>query len=211
MKTRKEVLAYGMSFPDTYLDAPFHDDNWQLVRFKKNQKAFLWVYERNGSININVKAEPQWRDFWRSLYSSVQPGYHQNKEHWNTVLLDGSIPKEDLRRMIDESYDLVSDSPAKRIYEAVMHIPKGRVATYGQVAEMAGNKKMARAVGNALHKNPDPGKIPCHRVVNAKGELSGAFAFGGKNVQQERLQNEGVEVVDGRVDLKKYGISQLDG
>lgn len=66
--------------------------------------------------------------------------------------------------MIAESYDLVTASPTKRIYEAVQKIPKGTVATYGQIAELAGDKKMARAVGNALHKNPDPGKnsvLPC--------------------------------------------------
>ena len=63
------------------------------------------------------------------------------------------------------------------IYEAVKRIPKGHVATYRQVAKMAGNEKMSRAVGNALHKNPDPDHIPCFRVVNAKGELAGAFAF----------------------------------
>lgn len=108
--------------------------------------------------------------------------------------------------MIDESYELVSNCPAKKIYEAVKKIPKGRVATYGQVAEMAGNKKMARAVGNALHKNPDPEGIPCYRVVNAKGELAGAFAFGGRNAQEEMLRKDGIEVVDGKVDLKKYGI-----
>ena len=71
--------------------------------------------------------------------------------------------------MISESYALISDSPTKRIYEAVKKIPKGRVATYAEVAEMAGNKKMSRAVGNALHKNPDPENIPCFRVVNSKG------------------------------------------
>ena len=74
--------------------------------------------------------------------------------------------------MIAESYDLVTDSPTKRIYEAVKQIPKGHVATYGQVAAMAGEPKMARAVGNALHKNPDPEHIPCFRVVNAKGAVS---------------------------------------
>ena len=68
------------------------------------------------------------------------------------------------------------------------------------------NKKMARAVGNALHKNPDPVNIPCFRVVNAKGECSGAFAFGGAESQAERLRADGVEVIDGKVDLKKYGI-----
>ena len=63
---------------------------------------------------------------------------------------------------------------------------------------------MARAVGNALHRNPDPETIPCHRVVNAKGELAGAFAFGGEQVQAKLLLAEGIEVADGRVDLKKY-------
>lgn len=63
---------------------------------------------------------------------------------------------------------------------------------------------MARAVGNALHKNPDPEKIPCYRVVNAKGELSGAFAFGGADEQAKRLEADGIEVINGRVDLGKY-------
>lgn len=206
MKTREEALAYGLSFPDTYQDAPFHDDNWQLVRVQGSKKAFLWTYERNGFINLNVKADPEWRDFWRSTYKSVVAGWHQNKECWNTIILDGTIPDRDIKRMIGESYDIVTYSPSKKIYEAVKKIPKGRVATYGQIAELAGDKKMARAVGNALHKNPDPEGIPCFRVVNAKGELSGEFAFGGAGAQAKLLLEEGIEVVDGRVDLKKYGI-----
>ena len=108
--------------------------------------------------------------------------------------------------MIAESYDIVTDSPSKRIYEAVKKIPLGKVATYGKIAEMVGDKKMCRAVGNALHKNPDPSTIPCHRVVNAKGECSGSFAFGGEDEQAKRLMTEGVEVINGRVDLKKYSI-----
>lgn len=209
MKTREEALEYGLSFPDTYQQAPFHDPNWQLVRVKGSKKVFLWTYERDGYINLNVKVDPEWRDFWRQAFPSVIPGWHQNKEHWNTIILDGSIPDSDIRRMIAESYELVTDSPTKRIYEAVKRIPKGKVATYGQVAEMAGDKKMARAVGNALHKNPDPEHIPCFRVVNAKGELAGAFAFGGEGAQAKRLEEDGVEVIDGKVDLSKYGISTL--
>ena len=205
MITREDILEYGLSFPDTYRDAPFRDKNWQLVRVKGSRKAFLWTYERDGLLNLNVKVDPEWREFWRDAYASVIPGYHQNKDHWNTIILDGSIPPEDLRRMIAESYDLVTDSPAKRIYEAVKLIPAGFVATYGQVAEMAGEKKMARAVGNALHHNPEPGVIPCHRVVNSKGQLSGEFAFGGAGAQARLLEAEGVEVVDGRVDLDQYG------
>ncbi|MGN1204926.1 MAG: methylated-DNA--[protein]-cysteine S-methyltransferase [Lachnospiraceae bacterium] len=206
MTTREEALAYGMSFPDSYVEAPFHDPNWQLVRVKGSKKAFLWTYEREGYINLNVKTDPEWRDFWRNAFPSVLPGWHQNKEHWNTIILDGSIPDRDIKRMIKESYELVTDSPSRRIYEAVKKIPKGHVATYGQVAELAGDKKMARAVGNALHKNPDPEHIPCYRVVNAKGELAGEFAFGGKGQQAKLLMQEGVEVVDGKVNLSQYGI-----
>jgi len=204
MKTRQEALEYGLSFPNTYQDAPFHDQNWQLVRYGGNKKAFLWTYEREGYINLNVKVDPEKAYFWRQIYKSVIPGYHQNKDHWNTIILDGSIPDEDIKRMIAESYDLVSDSPAKRIYEAVKKIPYGYVATYSQVAEIAGDKKMARAVGNALHKNPDPDSIPCYRVVNAKGELAGEFAFGGPGVQAKLLEAEGITVKDGKVDLSIY-------
>ena len=206
MRTREEALAYGLSFPNTYQEAPFHDENWQLVRVKGSKRAFLWTYELEGRMQLNVKVSPEWRDLWRQAYEAVIPGYHQNKEHWNTIILDDTIPDNEVKRMIAESYDLVTDSPTKRIYEAVKRIPAGYVATYGQVAEMAGNKKMSRAVGNALHKNPDPDNIPCFRVVNSKGELAGAFAFGGEDVQAKLVRADGVEVIDGKVDLKKYGI-----
>lgn len=157
MTTRQEALDYGLSMPYTYQEAPFHDPNWQLVRVHGSKKAFLWTYEKDGYIHLNVKVDPQWRDYWRGAFASVIPGYHQNKEHWNTIILDGTIPDETIKCMIAESYDLVSDSPTKRIYEAVKKIPQGKVATYGQVAALAGNPGMCRAVGNALHKNSGPG------------------------------------------------------
>lgn len=206
MIKRKEALEFGLSFQNTYEERPFHDQTWQLVRVKESKKAFLWIFERNGYVNLNVKTDPEWRDFWRSTYEAVTAGYHQNKEHWNTIVLDGTIPDKDIKRMISESYDLVTYSPTKRIYEAVKKIPKGCVATYGKVAEMAGNPRMSRAVGNALHKNPDPEHIPCYRVVNSKGELAGAFAFGSENVQKKLLEADGIEVINGKVDLKKYGL-----
>ena len=90
------------------------------------------------------------------------------------------------------------------IYNVVKQIPKGTVATYGQVASLAGNKRWARVVGYALHANPDPAHIPCHRVVNREGAVSEAFAFGGGNRQVELLREEGVEVIDKKVDLEKY-------
>ena len=206
MTTREEAISYGLTFPDTYTETPFKDTNWQLIRVKESKKAFLWVYEREGCINLNVKVSPEWRDFWRKAFKSVIAGWHQNKEHWNTIILDGSIPEKDIKTMIAESYTLITDSPTKRIYEAVKKIPKGKVATYAQIAEMAGDRKMARAVGNALHKNPDPENIPCFRVVNSKGECSGSFAFGGLNEQDKRLREDGVEVVNNKVDLEKYGM-----
>ena len=93
---------------------------------------------------------------------------------------------------------------SEKIYNAVKKVPYGRVATYGQIATMCGNPYYARAVGNALHKNPNPDEIPCFRVVNSRGELTQSFVFGGLNAQAELLRAEGVEVIDGRVDLKKY-------
>ncbi|MCQ2497047.1 MAG: methylated-DNA--[protein]-cysteine S-methyltransferase [Lachnospiraceae bacterium] len=207
MKTREDLLEYGLSFPDSYREAPFHDQNWQLVRYKGNKKAFLWTYEKDGFLNLNVKVDPAKAWFWRDIYKSVIPGYHQNKDHWNTIIMDGTVSENDIKLMIEESYELVSDSPSKRIYEAVKKIPKGMVATYGAVAEAAGDKKMARAVGNALHRNPDPENIPCYRVVNSRGELAGEFAFGGAGAQRKLLEADGIEFIDGRVDLAKYGWS----
>ena len=149
--------------------------------------------------------DPDRAYFIRKMYPSVKPGYHQNKEHWSTVVLDGTVPDNEIKMMIAESYDLISDSPTKRIYEAVKKIPKGMVATYKTVAAVAGEPKMARAVGNALHKNPDPEHIPCYRVVNSQGRLADAFVFGGINVQERLLKADGIEVRDNHVDLKKYG------
>ena len=92
-----------------------------------------------------------------------------------------------------------------KIYECVKQIPDGKVATYGQIALLAGNPRWARVVGYALHVNPDPSTIKCHRVVNREGRVSEAFAFGGMNMQIALLREEGVEVSDnGYVDLKKY-------
>ncbi len=91
-----------------------------------------------------------------------------------------------------------------RIYAVVRQIPRGRVATYGQVAALAGNPRWSRVVGYALHVNPDPAHIPCYRVVNRFGHVSDAFAFGGGNRQIELLEAEGVPCHDGVVDLGTY-------
>ncbi|MBP3703115.1 MAG: MGMT family protein [Lachnospiraceae bacterium] len=92
----------------------------------------------------------------------------------------------------------------EKIYDVVKKIPKGNVATYGQVAALAGNRRWARVVGYALHVNPDTKTIPCHRVVTKEGKVSSAFAFGGANRQIELLEAEGVRFQDGHVIMEEY-------
>lgn len=92
-----------------------------------------------------------------------------------------------------------------RIYAQVRRIPRGRVASYGLIALLAGNPRWSRVVGYALHVNPDPESIPCHRVVKKDGTLSEAFAFGGREEHRRRLAAEGVAFLpDGRADMEKY-------
>lgn len=112
MTTRKEITDHCLEYADVYEDDPFHDPNWRVIRHRKNQKIFAWIFERNGNIWVNLKCEPQWTAFWRSAFSAVVPAYHLNKTHWNSVILDGSIPREDICRMVAESYELTK--PATR-------------------------------------------------------------------------------------------------
>lgn len=92
-----------------------------------------------------------------------------------------------------------------RVYEIVSHIPEGKVLSYGQVASMAGNCRASRAVGYALHRNPYYGSVPSHRVVFQNGSLADGFVFGGKDVQRQLLEAEGVTLFaeDGRVNMKE--------
>ena len=101
------------------------------------------------------------------------------------------------------------DDLMEAICEYLIMIPDGKVVTYGQIARWLGNPGLARVVGNLLHVNPDPEHYPCYKVVNAQGRLTGRFAFGGINVQKEKLEADGVEVSDDyRVDLKKFRWTQ---
>ena len=95
----------------------------------------------------------------------------------------------------------------EQIYLVVQSIPRGKVASYGQVARLAGNPRLSRVVGYALHVNRDPEHIPCYRVVNRFGETAPAFAFGGADRQRELLEADGVEFDEnGRV-KKEYFIT----
>lgn len=93
----------------------------------------------------------------------------------------------------------------EKVYQIVETIPLGKVATYGQIARLAGNSRMSRQVGWALHANPRPIEVPCHRVVNKEGKLAASFAFGGSFAQRDLLLAEGVTFLDeNTVDLSKH-------
>lgn len=92
----------------------------------------------------------------------------------------------------------------QKVLDYLLTIPKGKVVTYGQIAEYLGNKHLARVVGSILHNNPDKNKYPCYKVVNSRGELSEKFAFGGIEEQTLRLESDGIEVINFTVDLNKY-------
>lgn len=114
MITREEVIKYCFTLQEVYENYPFHDDNWTVMRCKQNKKTFVFIYEKDKNIWINIKVAPEWIDFWRNAYQSVIPAYHMNKAHWNSVILDGSIPDDVIQRMIAESYDIVKPKPKKR-------------------------------------------------------------------------------------------------
>ena len=109
MTEKKEAIAYCLTLKDSYEDYPFHDPNWCVIRHRGNHKVFAWIFDREGHVWINVKCGPEWRDFWRNAFASVLPAYHLNKKHWNSVILDGSVPDKEIHRMIQESYDLTKE------------------------------------------------------------------------------------------------------
>ena len=106
MKLRQDVIDFCLSLNDTFEDYPFHDFNWTVMRHDGNKKMFAAICEREGNIWVNVKCDPNLTYMWRSAFSSVVPAYHMNKVHWNSIILDGSVPSEEIKIMIFDSYEL---------------------------------------------------------------------------------------------------------
>lgn len=89
MKTREEAICYCLRLENTYEDYPFRDKNWTLMRHNANKKVFACIFHRDGHIWINVKCDDGWQDFYQQNYCSIVPAYHMNKDHWNSIILDG--------------------------------------------------------------------------------------------------------------------------
>ncbi len=143
----------------------------------------------------------------------IFPGYHMNKSSWITIILDGRLDLKSIFKLIDNSYKLSigtnktglsGDYLSNKVYNYLLTIPKGKVVTYGQIGKALGNKGLARVVGSILHKNPDGNKYPCYKVLNGKGELAEEFVFGGKKIQKQLLEKDGIKVENNRVDLNIY-------
>lgn len=105
MRIKEDMIKYCLSYEDVYLDYPF-DDNWAAIRHKDSNRCFAFIYDRDGKVWMNLKADPEWRDFYRNVYESVVPAYHMNKTYWNSVILDGTVPESKIKDMISDSYSI---------------------------------------------------------------------------------------------------------
>jgi len=115
--TRQEIIDFCLMLPSAYEDYPF--DNiadagaWTVMRHRTNKKSFALIYIRNGKLCVNLKCDPFEADFLRQVFEDVTPAYHMNKTHWNTVTLGGDVPEDELKRMIEQSYDLIKPKPKR--------------------------------------------------------------------------------------------------
>lgn len=116
--TRQDLVEYCLSLPAAYEDYPFDGVStgnvWTVMRHGTNKKSFALIYERNGRLCVNLKCEPFEAELLRQAFADVMPGYHMNKAHWNTVLLGGDVPIEELKRQIQASYDLIKPKARKK-------------------------------------------------------------------------------------------------
>lgn len=117
MRTQQEAVAACMALPNVYEDYPFHDTT-AAMRHKGNDKIFALIMDRGGQIWMNVKAEPEWGAFWRQTYDSVVPAYHMNKQHWVSIILDGSMTDDQIFQLITESHALTAPKLKKRNHSA---------------------------------------------------------------------------------------------
>lgn len=118
MTTRQEIIAYCLTMPAAYEDYPFDevmDENaCTVMRHRQNKKSFAMIMRHGDDLYLNLKCDPFEADFLRQAFKSVIPGYHMNKNHWNTVIMGGDVPEDEIKRMIESSYNLIKPKVRKR-------------------------------------------------------------------------------------------------
>ena len=116
--TRQDFIDFCLTFPCAYEDYPFDDvldeKACTVMRHRGNKKSFALIMRRGGELYLNLKCDPLEADFLRSVYQSVIPGWHMNKLHWNTVIIGGDVPEDEIKRMIECSFDLTKPKVRKR-------------------------------------------------------------------------------------------------
>lgn len=114
LTTRQAVIDFCKSLgADAVEDYPFDDANWTVMRHWGNKKGYAFLYEYQGRLQVNVKCDPDLIPFWRGAFEGVFPAYHMNKAHWNTILLDGSVPDKDVKAMLLDSYRITAPTVKK--------------------------------------------------------------------------------------------------
>jgi predicted DNA-binding protein (MmcQ/YjbR family) len=111
--TREELIDHCLTYPSVYKDYPFGDDT-ATIRHSGNRKLFALFISRKGRELVNLKCDPLAADFLRQTFAGVTPGWHMNKEHWNTVIIGADVPDEEILRQIENSYDLTKPKPRGR-------------------------------------------------------------------------------------------------
>jgi predicted DNA-binding protein (MmcQ/YjbR family) len=116
--TRQEIIDYCLTFHAAYEDYPFaempSEDNTTVMRHRVNKKSFALIMHHGGKLYLNLKCDPLEADFLRQAFDGVIPGWHMNKEHWNSVVIGADVSVEEINRQIGNSYDLIKPKVKRR-------------------------------------------------------------------------------------------------
>lgn len=116
MVTRESIRALCAAQTGAVETHPFGPG---VAVYKVGGKMFALVPHEGEPATVNLKCDPEWSEVLRGAYAAVRPGYHQNKKHWNTVVLDGSVPDDEVEELVAHSYELVVGALPRRVREAL--------------------------------------------------------------------------------------------
>lgn len=112
--TRQQLIDICLSYGTTYLDYPF-DENWSAMRHNGTKKVFAFIFEHKGLIWLNVKVDVIAGQMWCDNFKSIVPAYHMNKLHWVSVIMDGTVPTEIIKQLIDDSFNITNTIKIKSL------------------------------------------------------------------------------------------------